>query len=164
MARLGIVAYHGIESGEALTRYGQVAEAAGFKSVWVTERYFHEEAFSLLGFLAAVTQRIKLGLGVTNPYTRSPAPLAMASATLDRICGGRFVLGLAEATSPRFKQKWVSLMPTPGPRWRKPSRLSGSSFQEGRLLQVATASSLGMSSLLFNPSKGNPLSTWRALF
>ena len=105
MARLGMVVYHGIESGEALTRYGQVAEAAGFESVWVTERYFHEETFSLLGFLAGVTQHIKLGLGVTNPYTRNPALLAMASATLDRICGGRFVLGLGRSDKPTIQTR-----------------------------------------------------------
>ena len=99
MARLGIVLYHGIDSGPELKEYGRIAEEAGFESLWVTERYFHEETFSLLGFLAAVTQNIKLGLGVTNPYTRNPALLAMASATLDRICGGRFLLGLGRSES-----------------------------------------------------------------
>jgi 5,10-methylenetetrahydromethanopterin reductase len=67
----------------------------------VTERYFHEETFSLLGFLAASTHRIRLGLGVTNPYTRNPALLAMSSATLDRISNGRFLLGLGRC------EKWV---------------------------------------------------------
>ena len=99
MARLGIVLYHGIESGAELHEYGRIAEGAGFESLWVTERYFHEETFSLLGYLAAVTQNIKLGVGVTNPYTRSPALLAMASATLDRISGGRFMLGLGRSDS-----------------------------------------------------------------
>jgi 5,10-methylenetetrahydromethanopterin reductase len=97
MARLGMVLYHGIDNGPELQDYGRIAEAAGFESLWVTERYFHEETFSLLGFLAAATHRIKLGLGVTNPYTRNPALLAMASATLDRICGGRFLLGLGRS-------------------------------------------------------------------
>ena len=97
MVRLGIVLYHGIEGGAELKEYGRIAEAAGFESLWVTERYFHEETFSLLGYLAAVTQDIKLGLGVTNPYTRNPALLAMASATLDRISGGRFMLGLGRS-------------------------------------------------------------------
>lgn len=97
MARLGLVLHHGIESGEALREYGRLAEKAGFDSLWVTERYFHEETFSLLGFLAAATREIKLGLGVANPYTRNPALLAMASATLDRICGGRFLLGLGRS-------------------------------------------------------------------
>ncbi len=97
MARLGIVLYHGIESGEELRQYGVAAEAAGFESIWVTERYFHEETFSMLGFLAAATQRIRLGVAVANPYTRSPALLAMAAATLDRISGGRFMLGMGRS-------------------------------------------------------------------
>ncbi len=100
MERLGIVLSHGIESGPELKEYGRIAEEAGFESLWVTERYFHEETFSLLGFLAAATQRIKLGVGVVNPYTRNPALLAMASATLDRISGGRFLLGLGRSDKP----------------------------------------------------------------
>src|ERR671939_1732457 len=97
MARLGIVLYHGIDGGPELKDYGRIAEEAGFDSLWVTERYFHEETFSLLGFLAAATRRIKLGVGVVNPYTRNPALLAMASATLDRLSGGRFLLGLGRS-------------------------------------------------------------------
>jgi len=92
-----MVLYHGIESGPQLKGYAAQAEAAGYESLWVTERYFHEETFALLGFLAASTRTIKLGVGVTNPYTRHPALLAMASATLDRICGGRFLLGLGRS-------------------------------------------------------------------
>jgi 5,10-methylenetetrahydromethanopterin reductase len=92
-----MVLYHGIDNGPELQAYGQLAEAAGFDSLWVTERYFHEETFSLLGFLAAATQHIKLGVGVVNPYTRHPALLAMASATLDRLSGGRFRLGLGRS-------------------------------------------------------------------
>ena len=105
MSRLGIVLYHGIESGPELKEYGRIAEEAGFESLWVTERYFHEETFSLLGFLAAATQRIKLGVGVVNPYTRNPALLAMASATLDRISGGRFLLGLGRSEKPVIQGK-----------------------------------------------------------
>ena len=97
MPRLGIVLYHGIESGDELRQYGRAAERAGFESVWVTERYFHEETFSMLGFLAAATQRIRFGVAVANPYTRNPALLAMAAATLDRISTGRFVLGMGRS-------------------------------------------------------------------
>lgn len=105
MTRLGIVLYHGIDSGPELQEYGRIAEAAGFESLWVTERYFHEETFSLLGFLAAATQHIKLGVGVVNPYSRHPALLAMASATLDRISGGRFLLGLGRSDKPVIQGK-----------------------------------------------------------
>jgi 5,10-methylenetetrahydromethanopterin reductase len=105
MSRLGIVLYHGIDSGAELREYGRIAEDAGFESLWVTERYFHEETFSMLGFLAAATQRIKLGVGVVNPYTRNPALLAMASATLDRLSGGRFLLGLGRSEKAVIQEK-----------------------------------------------------------
>jgi len=105
MSRLGIVLYHGIDSGAELREYGRIAEDNGFDSLWVTERYFHEETFSMLGFLAAATQRIELGVGVANPYTRNPALLAMASATLDRLSGGRFLLGLGRSEKAVIQEK-----------------------------------------------------------
>jgi len=97
MAQLGMVLYHGIDSGPELKTYGHIAEDLGYDSLWVTERYFHEETFSLLGFLAAATERLRLGVGVVNPYTRHPALLAMGAATLDRISGGRIMLGMGRS-------------------------------------------------------------------
>ena len=99
MARQGIVLYHGIDSGGELKEYAETAERCGYESLWVTERYFHEETFSMLGFLAAATRDIKLGVGVVNPFTRNPALTAMSAATLDRISGGRFLLGLGRSDS-----------------------------------------------------------------
>ena len=97
MATAGIVLYHGIESGPELSSYGRMAEQAGFGSLWVTERYFHEETFSMLGYLAATTEHIRLGVGVVNPFTRHPALLGMGAATLDRLSGGRMMLGLGRS-------------------------------------------------------------------
>lgn len=48
----------------------------------------------MLGHLAARTKRIRLGSGIVNVYSRSPALLAMAAATLDEASRGRAVLGL----------------------------------------------------------------------
>ena len=97
MAGTGIVLYHGIHSGEELANYARMAEDDGFHSLWVTERYFHEETFSMLGYLAASARRIRLGVGVVNPYTRHPALLGMGAATLDRLSGGRMMLGLGRS-------------------------------------------------------------------
>ena len=58
MTSTGIVLYHGIDSGPELAGYGRMAEDAGFDSLWVTERYFHEETSSMLGYLAATTERV----------------------------------------------------------------------------------------------------------
>ena len=51
----------------------------------------------MLGYLAATTERIRLGVGVVNPFTRSPALLGMGAATLDRLSGGRMMLGLGRS-------------------------------------------------------------------
>ena len=42
---------------------------------------------------------LSLGVGVVNPFTRNPALTAMSAATLDRISGGRFLLGLGRSDS-----------------------------------------------------------------
>lgn len=97
MAGLGLVLHHGIEGGAQLAACGRVAEERGYDACWVTERYCHEETFAVLGHLAATTTRLRLGVGVVNPYGRHPALTAMGAATLDRLSGGRFVLGLGRS-------------------------------------------------------------------
>lgn len=99
MNRAGMVIYHGIGGGNDLWEYGRIADDLGYDSLWVTERYLHEETSSMLGFLAAATSNVKLGVGVVNPFTRHPALLAMMAATLDRISGGRFILGMGRSDS-----------------------------------------------------------------
>jgi len=69
------------------------AEALGFDSVWMPEAY-GTDAISILGALAARTERIRLGTGIVNVFSRTPALLAQTAATLDLISGGRFILGL----------------------------------------------------------------------
>src|SRR2546423_986338 len=69
------------------------AEAGGYDSIWVPEAY-GTDAISILGGLAASTERIRLGTAIVNVFSRTPALLAQTAATLDLISGGRFVLGL----------------------------------------------------------------------
>ena len=74
------------------SRSGSATTRCGSPSATSTKR-----TAALLGFLAAGTERIDLGVGVVNPYTRPPALLAMAAATLDRLSGGRLILGLGRS-------------------------------------------------------------------
>lgn len=69
------------------------ADEVGYELVLVPEAW-GRDAFVLLGHLAARTRRISLGTGIVNVYSRSPAAIAMAAATLDEVSGGRAVLGL----------------------------------------------------------------------
>jgi alkanesulfonate monooxygenase SsuD/methylene tetrahydromethanopterin reductase-like flavin-dependent oxidoreductase (luciferase family) len=56
---------------------------------------YGQNSVALLGALAAVTERIGLGAGILQIPARQPATTAMAAASLDRISGGRMLLGLA---------------------------------------------------------------------
>jgi len=71
----------------------RAADGCGYDSFWMPEAW-ERDAFTLLTELAARTERIHLGTGIVNVFSRSPALLAMSAATLDEISGGRFRLGL----------------------------------------------------------------------
>ncbi len=68
-------------------------ERAGLDLVWVAEAYGFD-GVSLMGYLAGLTDRIKIGAGILPLYTRTPTLLAMTSAGIDALSDGRFVLGL----------------------------------------------------------------------
>jgi F420-dependent oxidoreductase-like protein len=68
-------------------------EAAGVDMVWVAEAYGFD-AVSLLGYLAATTERLELGSGILNAFSRTPTALAQTAAGLDALSGGRFTLGI----------------------------------------------------------------------
>lgn len=70
------------------------ADAAGIDAIWASEDPEGWDAFAVLSAIAAVTQSAALGTSVTSPYPRHPNMLAASVATLDRLSGGRAVLGL----------------------------------------------------------------------
>lgn len=70
-----------------------LADRLGYDSFWLPEVWGYE-VFSLLTEIALKTKRIKIGTGIINVFSRSPALIAMQAATLDEISGGRFILGL----------------------------------------------------------------------
>jgi F420-dependent oxidoreductase-like protein len=68
-------------------------ERAGLDTVYVSELYSFD-AVSQLGYLAAVTERVRLVSGILPLYSRTPTLIAMTAAGLDYVSGGRFTLGL----------------------------------------------------------------------
>jgi F420-dependent oxidoreductase-like protein len=71
----------------------RLAEEAGVDTVWVAEAW-GRDCFTILTLLARETKRIKLGTGIVNCYSRTPAALAQHFATLDELSGGRMIIGL----------------------------------------------------------------------
>jgi G6PDH family F420-dependent oxidoreductase len=88
---------------EDLVQHAILAEEAGFDAVvvsehfhpWVDDQSASGFAFSTIGAMAAATSRVELITGVTTPLFRyHPGVVAQAAATLDRLCSGRFTLGV----------------------------------------------------------------------
>ncbi|MGI8945872.1 MAG: LLM class F420-dependent oxidoreductase [Thermoleophilaceae bacterium] len=80
------------------------AESAGFDSVWAAEAYGSDTA-SVLAWLAANTERIRIGSAIFQMPARTPAMTAMTAATLDNISGGRMILGIG-SSGPQVAEGW----------------------------------------------------------
>jgi F420-dependent oxidoreductase-like protein len=91
-----------------LADIAETAEEAGFSSLWVMDHFFQIpslghvdepmlEAYTTLGFLAALTQRIRLGVLVAGIVCRHPGILIKTATTLDVLSGGRSYFGIGAA-------------------------------------------------------------------
>jgi probable F420-dependent oxidoreductase len=95
---------------DALGRRARLAEAAGFESIWVGDHlslpmgaqavaaYPPEqprlEALVTLGYLAGITSRVRLGVGVIVVPQRQPVLLAKQLTTIDVLSKGRLIFGI----------------------------------------------------------------------
>src|SRR5260370_37912401 len=73
------------------------AEHLGLSEVWLPESGHGRGVFTVASAVAANTQRIKIGIGVVNPFWRHPSVIAMEAGTLDELSNGRLLLGLGAA-------------------------------------------------------------------
>src|SRR4051794_12980338 len=73
----------------------QVAELekAGLDMVWVAEAYGYDSP-TLMGYLAAKTERLQIAAGIINVFSRTPGAILQTAAGLDNVSAGRAVLGL----------------------------------------------------------------------
>jgi F420-dependent oxidoreductase-like protein len=78
---------------QTLKDRARTLEDAGIGVLWVAELYGFDGP-SLMGFLAAVTSRVRIGSSILPFYSRSPALLAMTAAGVDALSGGRAILGI----------------------------------------------------------------------
>ncbi len=91
-----------------LARVARDADQAGFDSIWLMDHFFQIrsigrpeepmlEGWTTLGFLAAHTERARLGLMVGGVHYRQPALWVKAATALDVLSGGRAWLGIGAA-------------------------------------------------------------------
>lgn len=82
---------------ESLERHVELvclAEELGFTQSWLADQTLFRDPYILLAALAARTESIGLGIGVTNPYTRHPAMTARTIASVAELTGERTILGI----------------------------------------------------------------------
>jgi len=96
------------EIGPTLARIVRTADDVGFDSIWVMDHFFQIrgvgpvtdpmlEGYTTLGFMAASSQRARLGLMVGGVHYRQPALWVKATTSLDVLSGGRAWLGIGAA-------------------------------------------------------------------
>ena len=102
--RLGLnLGYSGSAMGMDLTLV-QEADRLGFHSVWSAEAY-GSDAVTPLTWVAARTERIRVGTAIMQIAGRTPVLTATTALTLDQLSGGRFLLGLG-VSGPQVVEGW----------------------------------------------------------
>ncbi|MFN8103871.1 MAG: LLM class F420-dependent oxidoreductase [Acidimicrobiia bacterium] len=102
--RLGInCGYWGAQAG-SFVGIVQEADRLGFHSCWTAEAY-GSDAVTVLTWIAAQTENIKVGTAIMQMPARTPAMTAMTAATLDALSGGRMLLGLG-LSGPQVVEGW----------------------------------------------------------
>ncbi len=103
--RAGIfLAYWPWFSFEEQVALARMADEGGLDSVWIAEAW-GQDAVSVCGYLASVTERVGIGTALMQIPARPPAATAMAAATIDVMSGGRFRLGLG-VSGPQVSEGW----------------------------------------------------------
>jgi F420-dependent oxidoreductase-like protein len=92
------------EDWEQASAYVVEAERMGVDCLWSAEAWGHD-AVTPLAFMAARTSRIRLGTGIMQAGTRTPALVAMTAMSLAAMSGGRFLLGLG-VSGPQVIEGW----------------------------------------------------------
>ena len=94
---VGVTPFH--SEADATIRLARRAEELGYARFGTAEGWT-QDAVVLLAQIAGVTSRIGLATAVLPVWSRTPAAIAMAAASLQRASDGRFVLGLGASSPP----------------------------------------------------------------
>jgi 5,10-methylenetetrahydromethanopterin reductase len=77
-----------------MVEFIQHAEGLGLDEIWLGDEGPARDPLSVLAAAAVSTRRIRLAVGITNPYVRHPAATAVSMMTVHELSGGRAILGL----------------------------------------------------------------------
>lgn len=72
----------------------RLGESLGYRTMWIPDQDFLYDPFVLATAVAAVTERLDIGIGITTPLTRHAAHIARGAASVEEVSGQRLRLGL----------------------------------------------------------------------
>lgn len=99
---------HGGMPPRVCMEMAKAAEANGFGSIWFAENPFNRGVLPVVGAVVGATQRIRVGIGVFNPYNRHPTLMAMEIGALDDLAGGRAAFGIGSGIGDRVTRMGLS--------------------------------------------------------
>lgn len=127
---------------EETVSWARRAEEAGFDAIWKGETSGTNGPM-VLAMAASTTDSVRLGTGIANVYSRSPALLSMTAATLNHVSDGRAVLGLG-VSSPPLVERWHGLdFERPLRRLRETIDILRATFQGERVSYDGTVFDVG---------------------
>jgi 5,10-methylenetetrahydromethanopterin reductase len=102
MPRLS-VRLHGLAAKTCVAR-ARCAEAHGYASVWFAENPSDRGVFPAVSACVVATSRIRIGVGIVNPYSRHPTVIAMEFGALDELAEGRALLGIGSGIGAQIER------------------------------------------------------------
>ncbi|AEA23709.1 Luciferase-like, subgroup [Pseudonocardia dioxanivorans CB1190] len=137
------------------------AERAGFDSFWVTEHHGLPDGYlpsplTLLAALAPATSRIELGTGLVLAPLQHPLRLAEDAVVVDRLSGGRLVLGLGLGYA---EHEYRAFGVDPASRGARLEALVGS-LRDAWTGTSFSAPELGLSDVRVTPTPTRPIPIW----
>ena len=92
------VASLGEEPTERYADLARLCELLGFEGIFHVDEKWTRDVYVRQGYVAAITNRLGLGISVTDPFTRHPALTAQATASLSEASGGRLTVVMAKGS------------------------------------------------------------------
>jgi 5,10-methylenetetrahydromethanopterin reductase len=103
MTEIGIRLHGGLDPHRC-AELAKAAEENDFASVWFAENPFERGVLPMAAACAAVTHRIRIGIGVWNPYNRHPTLIAMEIGALDELARGRISLAIGSGLTSAIRK------------------------------------------------------------
>src|SRR5919197_654323 len=99
---------HGGLDPRCCIELAKIADARGFDTVWLAENPFNRGVLPAASACAAATSRVRIGIGVFNPYNRHPTLIAMEIGALDELAQGRARLGIGSGIAASTERMGLS--------------------------------------------------------